>query len=148
MYLAIDVGGSKTLLAVFSERGQLVNKQKIKTDPDYSRFLSQLETVLGEEQFKKQSISYCCCAIPGRVDRQNGVGVRFGNLTWQNVPIKKDLENIMVGVTVWVENDAKLGGLYEAVLVHNEYKKVLYLTIGTGIGIALITNGVIDLSKD
>jgi predicted NBD/HSP70 family sugar kinase len=45
---------------------------------------------------------------------------------------------------VWIENDAKLGGLSEALLVHKKYKKVLYLTVSTGIGGGIIIDGKID----
>lgn len=148
MYLAIDVGATKTLVAVFSKEGKLLHEQKIATSKKYDQFLTDLQSALQQSEFKDFQISACCCAIPGRVDRQNRVGVRFGNLLWQNVPIGKDLDDMLRLNSVLVENDAKLGGLFEASLVINEFKRVLYVPIGTGIGVALITDGVIDLDKD
>ena len=32
MYLAIDIGGSKTLLAVFNKQGQVIDEHKIVTN--------------------------------------------------------------------------------------------------------------------
>lgn len=144
MYLAIDVGGTKTLLAVFSKTGQLLHEQKIKTDRKYDGFLVDLKTALQEEKLKQYDISAVCCALPGRLDRLNGVGIRFGNLEWQEVPIRKDLEKTVGDIAVYIENDAKLAGLYEARLLLKKYKKVVYLTLGTGIGIGIIINGKID----
>jgi len=71
------------------------------------------------------------------------VWFRFGNLPWKNVPIQSDLSK-KLGCRVVIENDAKLAGLSESMLVSKEFKKVLYIAIGTGIGFALIVNRTID----
>ncbi len=142
MYLGVDVGGTKTLLAIFNENGQILKQVKFPTPPKYEVFLAQLKEAL--EQFKQYKILDCCCAIPGKVDRKNGVGVVYGNLTWHNSPIKNDISRQLNGINVLVENDSNLAGLYEASVFHNEYKKVLYLTIGTGIGDGIIIDGMID----
>ncbi len=132
MYLGIDVGGTKTLLAVFDENGQILKQEKFPTPQKYEDFLAQLQKAL--EQFVQYKILACCCAVPGKVDRKNGVGVVYGNLAWHNSPIKDDISRLLNRVTVLVENDSNLAGLYEALLFQNKYKKVLYITIGTGIG--------------
>ena len=143
MYLAVDIGGSKTLLAVFTTGGRLVAKHKIATDSSYGKFLKDFSTIL-ESDLKDYKISDCCCAIPGRVERRQGIGLDFGNLKWHNVGIRDDFKDILGRARILIENDGNLGGLSEALLVHEKYKKVLYLTIGTGIGDALVINGKID----
>ena len=65
----------------------------------------------------------------------------MGNLPWQDVPIAKDVESIIHCPTM-IENDAKLAGLSEAMLV-KDYRRVLYVTIGTGIGTAIIIDQMI-----
>ena len=142
MYLAIDIGGTKTLLAVFSKSGEVVYKDKIPTSTSYPRFLESIEVAVTKLQ-KDYKFDHCCCAVPGLIDRKHGIGLRFGRLTWANEPIKTDLEKIL-GCSVVIENDANLAGLSEALLVHNKYKNVLYLTISTGIGDGIIINGKID----
>ena len=143
MYLAVDIGGSKTLLAVFSPRGELVKKYKLATDKNYTGFKTSLRQALAKE-FGGQDFRGCCCAAPGLVDRSRGVVLSFGNLSWKDTPLKQDLQQLLGDIPVWVENDANLAGLSEALLVHDKYKKVLYLTIGTGIGDGIIIDGVID----
>lgn len=142
-YLAIDIGASKTLLAAFSTDGQLQKEHHFATTKDYKKFLSELNIHL-EDIFSDFRFLACCCAIPGIVDRRRGVGLEFGNLNWKNVPIARDLSKILDNLTVYVENDANLAGLSEALLVHKRYKKVLYLTISTGIGDGIIIDGKID----
>lgn len=143
MYLAIDIGGSKTLLAVFSETGELVKKHKFPTDSDYARFLGHLEDVISTE-FADYAFRSCCCAPPGLIDPKRGIVKHFGNLKWANLPLKEDVKRLLGGTAVFMQNDAKLAGLSEALLLHKKYNKVLYLTIGTGIGDGIIIDGKID----
>lgn len=143
MYLAIDVGGTKTLLAVFSEDGRIVASKKIFTDVDYEKFLDNIKEVV-DNDFKDYQITYGCCAIPGGVDRQRGLGVRFGNLSWQNVPLQADLSQLLSNAPVIIEHDAAVGGLSEALEVQSQYRRVLYVAPGTGIGVSFIMDGKID----
>lgn len=143
MYLGVDVGGTKTLLAVFDASGKVIFEHKIATNKDYAKFLGQFEKAAGGE-LKPYDLHHVCVAIPGRVDRRRGMGMDFGNLDWHNVPIKDNFSRILKGLPVLVENDANLAGLSEALLVLKKYKKVLYLTVSTGIGDGIIINGKID----
>lgn len=143
MYLAIDIGGSKTLVAIFSEVGEIVYKNKFKTDHNYNNFLKDLQKAV-DEGAERHKIRYCCCGAPGQIDRQRGIAVTFGNLPWSKVPLARDVSKLLGGLSVSLENDAKLAALSEAQLVHKKYKKVLYITISTGIGDGTIIDGKID----
>ena len=79
------------------------------------------------------------------IDRTNGVALSLGNLSWQNEPIQKDVE-ALANCPVEVENDAKLAALSEAMLLKQGFSKALYVTVSTGIGYALVADGVIDTS--
>lgn len=143
MYLAVDIGGTKTLVAVFDDNGTLKTKRKFATSDKYEDWLvsfKQNYALLGESEFIAGAV-----AIPGEVDRGKGIGIKYGNLRWQNNPIQKDLEAIAMCSFV-VENDAKVAGLYEAKVVGDSFNKVLYIAPGTGVGVAYILNGRNDLS--
>ncbi len=143
MYLGVDVGGTKTLLAVFTKDGKLKQSVKFPTPQNYSQFLDALtENIQALGVVDYQS---ACVALPGLVDREHGIGLRFGNLPWKNVHLVEFLEKYLKA-PVLVENDAKLAGLYEATNVKDKHKRILYITISTGIGISLIIDGVIDTS--
>ncbi len=142
MYLAIDVGGTKTLLAAFSPDGKLDKSYRFATPDDYDVFGSQLSATLSQE-FSTYNFSGACCAIPGRIDRSEGMVLGYGNLKWRPAPVKHDLEKLLK-CPVLVENDAKLAGLSEAIQLKGRFQRVFYLTIGTGIGTALISGGKID----
>ena len=142
MYLAIDVGGSKTLLAVFSAKGKLEKKSKFPTPSSYDTFKTELAKML-EDKFESYTFKAACCAIPGRIDRSESMVLGYGSLTWPPAPVKHDLEKLLK-TRVFIENDAKLAGLSEAIHAKRPNQRILYLTIGTGIGDALIVNGKID----
>ena len=141
MYLAIDIGGTKTLVAVFDESGVILEKVKFPTPQDYQEFLAELQKALAG--LKNKTFTYAAVANPGRVSRARGVVLGYGNLPWTNVPIRDDFKKF-INCPILVENDAKLAGLSEAILVKDTYKKVLYVTISTGISNALIVDGQID----
>lgn len=142
MYLAIDIGGTKTLVAVLSAGGEVLQSVRFETPELYPDFLKEFETSFSKLE-KPDHIKACVVGAPGKINRTRGTGIAFGNLEWENVPIGHDLKSI-VKVPVLVENDANLAGLSEAILVRKQYKKALYITISTGIGGVLIINGKID----
>ncbi|GAC1388358.1 MAG: N-acetylglucosamine kinase [Candidatus Saccharimonadales bacterium] len=140
MYAAVDIGGTKTLIAVFTDKGKLTEQYKFPTPAQYEDFIIKLtENVanISTTSFKRVVI-----AVPGKINRAEGIGVAFGNLTWTNIPIGPDCEKIF-NTPVLIENDAKLAALSEAQLLKNKYRKVLYVTISTGIGGGLIIDGKI-----
>jgi glucokinase len=141
MYLGIDVGGSKTLVGVLDTHGIIVESKKFPTPQNYDDFIKELAATL--EGFDTKWFLAAGCGIPAsRIDRENGVGIVFGNLPWKNVAVAGDIERIAHCPTE-IENDAKLACLSEAMLRPNA-SKVLYVTVSTGIGFAVVQDGKID----
>lgn len=141
MYGAVDIGGTKTLVAVFDKSGQALEQIKFPTPKNYSEFKAELaETVakLSTENFQRTVV-----AAPGLLDRKRGIGIRFGNLPWENVPIEEDVESVF-RCPVSIENDANLAALSEALAINDQFNKVLYVTISTGIGGGIVIDGKID----
>ncbi|GAC1392435.1 MAG: ROK family protein [Candidatus Saccharimonadales bacterium] len=141
MYATVDIGGTKTLLAIFNGEGSILEQVKFPTPPTYENFILELQSVV--QKLNNHDFVHAGIAIPGKVDRQHGVGVAFGNLPWENVDIQADCEKVF-HCPATVENDANLAGLSEALLIKDTYQKVLYITISTGIGIGYIVNEQIE----
>ncbi|MCA9330365.1 ROK family protein, partial [Candidatus Saccharibacteria bacterium] len=89
------------------------------------------------------NFDHAVVAVPGRIDRKRKIGIAFGNRPWRNIPIGDDVRKI-VKCPVSIENDTKLAALSEAILIQKNFKKVLYVTISTGISSGLIVDGVIE----
>lgn len=142
MYAGIDIGATKTLLASLDGGGVITEKKRFETPTDYGEFLEKLAESV--ESLTTQSFQAAAAGIPAvTIDRVRGIGLDFGNLPWQNVPIEADAEKLL-HCPVAVENDAKLASLSEAMLLKERYHKVLYVTVSTGIGYGLTVDGVID----
>lgn len=141
MYLTIDIGGTKILFARMNKSGKIEESIKIPTPQIYEDFKKVLAENVDKITTDKWELA--CIAAPGKIDRESGSVIAFGNLDWENVPIKKDLESI-INCDVLIENDAKLAALSEARQLSPPRKKVVYLTVSTGIGGGTVINNVLD----
>jgi len=142
MYLTIDVGGTKVLLALFSEDGTLKKSKKIKTPIMYPDFITEVKKV-SMELLEGAQPKACAIALPGTIDRENGIVLALGNLPWENIHVRDDLSDT-IHCPVYLENDAKMAGLAEADSIKDLYSRVLYITVSTGIGLGLVIDGKID----
>lgn len=138
--MGVDIGGSKTLIAVLDDDGVIVERQKFPTPANYDTLLGDADKVIAD--LKHRAFRAAGVAAPGKIDRREGVGITFGNLPWSNVPIQADFEKLLACPVV-VENDANLAALSEAMLLP-DYEKVLYVTISTGIGTGFAVNRTIS----
>lgn len=144
MIAAVDIGGTKTLVAVFDNSGNIKEKQKFPTNPDYNKFKHELAEVVAK--LSTSDFSRGVVGMPGRVNREEGISIRGGpNLPWTNSPICHDFEKIFK-CPFRLENDAKLAGVSEGSLLKGKYSKVFYLTVSTGIGGAYVVDGALDPS--
>jgi predicted NBD/HSP70 family sugar kinase len=141
MYVGIDIGGTKTLVASLTNEGIIRESAKFLTPKDYDDFLAELTKTL--DGLKTQDFRAGAIAAPGILDRGRGVVEAFGNLPWEHVHLQRDIEKI-THCPMLLENDAKLAALSEAQLLKNKYKRVLYVTLSTGIGYGLVVEGAID----
>jgi len=143
MYVGIDIGGTKTLVAALDSNGVIKERVKFPTPKKYDEFLTELKNTLS--QFEHKDFKAGGLAVPGRIDHKKGTVIRLGNVrTWGNdIPLQHDVQNLCKCPIV-MRNDAQLGGLSEAMLLKGEYSKVLYVTVSTGIGISLVVDCEID----
>ncbi len=140
MYIGVDIGGTKTLVAVLNPSGVIVEKITFPTPQKYDEFLSQLKDSVAT--FEHQDYRAAGVAVPGRLNREKGEVLVLGNLPWHKEPIQADCEKIL-SCPVIIENDAKLAGLSESML-NRDADTVLYITVSTGIGTAVIQKQRLD----
>lgn len=142
MHIGVDIGGTKTLVAVFDANGVIVEQEKFDTPAAYDDFLTALKAMVSH--FSNQEYLSAGIAVPGRLDRHKGLLLNLGNLSWQNEPIQADCEAIL-NCPVVIENDAKMAGLSESIL-NRDASTILYVTISTGIGTSVIHDQKLDPS--
>lgn len=129
------------MLARMKKNGKIEGSIKFPTPKKYSEFVKLLAENVDKLTTDKWQLA--CVAAPGKIDREKGLVIAFGNLPWENVPIRDDLRKI-AGCHVIIENDAKLAALSEARLLEPPRKKVIYLTVSTGIGGGTVIDRKLD----
>jgi predicted NBD/HSP70 family sugar kinase len=142
MILAVDIGGTKTLVARFDEKGRITMQQRFATPTEYDDFIRTLITTI-REQVWQPDIHLIAVAAPGTIGYKNGVILKLGNLHWHDVPIVEELHKAF-GVPVVIENDANAGALAAVAALPTTPQLALYITVGTGIGTGVVVNGRID----
>ena len=64
MHVGVDIGGTKTLVAVLDTNGVIVEREKFPTPKDYVEFLDELKSTVG--RFTNQDYLSAGVAVPGR----------------------------------------------------------------------------------
>jgi len=144
MFLLLDIGGTKTRIAI-SHKGDKINATKIiSTAQNFKETITNIYEC-AKELANGKKITSAVIGAPGPHNRQKTKITGAPNLPeWHNQPLKKELEHILE-TTVRIENDADLAGLGEAVFgAGQKHNIVAYLTISTGVGGTRIINQQLD----
>lgn len=138
MIIAIDTGGTKTLIESFDKQGNKTFIDKFPTPPQKDAYLEALVSSIS----KHDGIDVIVIAVPGIV--VDGVIKYMGNLTWQNFELQKALESRFPDTPIYIDNDVNLGGLGEVRSRSDMPSRCLYLSVSTGIGGGFIADGHIS----
>jgi len=143
--LTIDIGGTKVFWALLDEQGIIIKKKTEKTQcSNEDAIVKQIVRIakVSSNISKTKKLRGVAIALPGLVDLE-GCARYAVNLPWQNTPLKTILEKTL-DVPAIIENDAKAAALGEFYYGAGKgADNLLYVTIGTGIGGALILGGKI-----
>jgi len=143
MIITVDTGGTKTLIASFDETGEPTNQIKFPTPQDPNEYAQALRTTL-EGNFSNQNVKCIVIAVPGTLDDQNSI-IWCPNLSkWSGFNVPNSIIGVLNNAPIIIENDANLAGLYETKIMDPIPAQSLYVTISTGIGTGIITDGQID----
>lgn len=141
MLVAVDTGGTKTLIASFSRDGQPGKQIRFPTPPNQADYVELLRDTL-EKEYGGQRVDAVVIAMPGII--KDGVAIWCNNLKWSNFDVAHAMKGVLGGAPVLVENDANLAGLAETRSLSPIPVSSLYVTVSTGIGTGITTNGKID----
>lgn len=149
---AIDIGGTKIAVAVVDPDGRIVARTECPTAsergfPDgLARMAAMLRETAARAGAKLHGIGIGCT---GPVDPFTGVLGTVDLLPgWQGGAIVAGLSEAF-GVPVAMENDADAAGLAEAAWgAGRARQRFLYVTVGTGIGVAIILDGALYRGVD
>jgi glucokinase len=139
--VGIDVGGTKIAGALVSETGEILSSLKVPTPADNTDELIQAIVQMVQALSAGQEIKAVGVAIAGFIDADQSEVIYSPNLSLRNEPLKAKLE-AKLGVSVYVENDANAAGWAEYRFGAGQGSKhMMMITIGTGVGGAIVANG-------
>ena len=143
-YLGIDLGGTNVRIAKVDEQGNILTDV---ISPSYAQ--ESAEKIRDNIVSLLRNFDYSDCkaigiGVPGPVDEDRNVMLMASNIpALLEYPLGDYIEK-ETGLKVYMDNDANVAGLAEAVLGAGKGKRVVYyITHSTGIGGALIYNGKI-----
>jgi len=149
----VDLGGSVVRVGLFTTAGELLDFQATTlglmrtADTGREQTIRLLEVVLQKNGYPR--LLGIGIGATGPVDPAEGTMISpFTQPAWQYVPLAKPV-SVHFGVPCVLENDADAAGLGEYWLGSGQLvNTLLAVTVGTGIGTALIQNGRIYRGMD
>jgi glucokinase len=147
--IGVDLGGTNLRIAAITTEGQLLEKITLEVKLALGR-----DHVIGEmcDAIRRLSEQYrsggkfvgAGIGVPGIIDLETGMMRKSANLPgWSDYPVRDEIER-RLGARVFLDNDANVAALGEKWLgAARDADNMAMITLGTGIGGAIILNGKI-----
>lgn len=140
-FIGIEIGGTKLQIVTGYADGTILSAHRFQVNKQEGArgIRNNIETALAD--FHKGEIAAVGVGFGGPVNWQTGrIETSFHIEGWSGFAISDWLHGI-VQVPVFVENDANVAALGEAVHgAGRKFKHVLYITMGSGVGGGLVVN--------
>ncbi|MGD1698638.1 ROK family protein [Dapis sp. BLCC M229] len=149
LVIGIDIGGTAIKIGVFGRDGVCHKSLTVPTPRPATpkaviNVIEETISILRKELQPDNlgAIQGIGIGVPGPVDAEGKISRIAINLAdWQEVPLAELLEE-KTGLPVVIANDANCAGLGEAWLGSgSQFKNMIMLTLGTGVGGAIILDG-------
>lgn len=146
--IGIDLGGTSIKYALVNQKGETLfdSIMPSKADESAQAIINQLELAIKETlkyaQSNSLSVEGLGIGSPGIIDNKTGtiLGGAENLKGWEQIPLS-DILHKMTNLPIFLDNDANVMGLAETTFgAAKECTDVVFLTIGTGIGGAIVIN--------
>lgn len=147
--IGIALGSGQTQIGLIDVHQKIIAEEKIKTrhtvnPKDFITEVGKRALALLERQCIP--LDQCIGAgigVPGSIDCKKGVVRYSNNIRWEQVELIKEMEAVLP-FPVRIGNDADCAALGEAMAgAGKEYRDVIMLTLGAGVGSGIILDGSI-----
>ena len=148
-YIGIDVGGMTIKAGIVDENGKLYIKDAVPTLPErhYSEIVRDMaelcKSIAAKQGIDITEIAGVGMGIPGTINSKAGVITYSNNINFEKVPIVKEFGKY-IKCPVYINNDANAAALGEAKFGSGKGSRdVVFVTLGTGVGTSIITEGIL-----
>ncbi len=147
-YIGIDIGGMTIKGGLVDEKGNILFKQTIETQPEkhgdeiVGDIVELVKQILSANNLSTQDVAGIGIGSPGSIYDQKGV-IRYScNINFRNTQIVKIMQNALGIDNVKVSNDANCAALGETVFgAGNGAQNSVMITLGTGVGTGIVVDG-------
>lgn len=147
--IGIDLGGTNIATAVVNEKYEIVGSGHLPTNAGREAFeiakdmAKTVEMAIEDAKISKADVSWIGVGTPGAVDPDNGIIENANNLSFDNVPMVKYIEEL-TGIKCYIANDANAAAYGEFLAGAGKgLNSFIAVTLGTGIGGGIIIDGKI-----
>ena len=146
--MAVDLGGSKILVALITQEGKVLDRERCATvaaegpQAVIERIFSLVNVLLERNNLSPDQLYGISIAAAGGIDSVSGVITLSPNLPgWEGIPLR-DIMRDRYKTAVFLLNDASAAALGEHRFgAGRGTKDMVLVTVGTGIGGGIITGG-------
>ncbi|MBE5766292.1 MAG: ROK family protein [Clostridiales bacterium] len=147
MYVGIDLGGTGIKAGLITEDGTILAQADCPTGVErgHEAVIADMAklalTVIEKGGKTLDDVKSIGIGLPGVQDPRTGHVPFCTNLYWHDVPVI-ELMNKYIDKPIYFDNDATVAGLAESVAgVSAGVKNSVFITLGTGVGGAIIIDG-------
>jgi glucokinase len=146
--IGVDLGGTNLRVAAINAQGQVMNRISIPANYEVGpeHVVSDIVSAVNQIRMHSDSDSLrgVGIGVPGFIDMHRGVVIGAANLPgFEGFPIRDEIQRHL-STNIVLENDANAAALGEMWMgAGRNYKDLILLTLGTGIGGGIIINGAV-----
>lgn len=148
MYIGIDLGGTNIKIGLLSDQLDVLTRLSVPTESETNSQTVMANLIAGVRQLFDTSgaqpaqIHAIGLGVPGQMDIEKGLSLFSPNFSnWDNVPVTQIMEQTF-NIPTYIDNDVRVNLYGEWRMgAGRRMKDVLMVTLGTGLGAAMITDG-------
>ena len=143
--IGVDIGGTKIAAGVVDEDGQILAQTRRATEPDDASSIDRAVADVYAELSASYDVHAIGVAAAGFVNSARSTVLFAPNIAWRDYPLRERVTALIEDdVRVVVENDANAAGWAEFRFgAGRDVDDMLMLTVGTGLGGAVIVGGTL-----
>ncbi|WP_020531208.1 ROK family protein [Flexithrix dorotheae] len=140
--LALDLGGTKIAVAVFSTQGELIFRDTVFLNHGDGQTVGSLITSQVETQIEKYNINSIGISVPG-ISRQTTGTVYAPNISgWDDYPLLKEVRQVAGDRHISIDSDRACSIFGEQWKGNAQNcNNAIFMAVGTGIGAGIVVNG-------
>jgi predicted NBD/HSP70 family sugar kinase len=146
VFVGLDIGGTKIMVAAADREGNILRRARADTSTSLETDLVNINRMIAEVGGEDEIIGMGA-AIGGPLDWEQGIVSPLHQPAWRNVPLKAMMESkwgcafrVDVDTNVAAVGEYRWGGILA--------KRLLYLTLSTGMGGGFLVDGQIYRGQD